>query len=263
MAFTYTKEKDMQEQTLKGKVALITGGSRGLGAATARAFAALGADVALTYVSSHDAAQALVQELQGLGVRALAIHNDQADTASAQPAVQQVLAHFGRLDILVNNAGVAVQGQTVDAADLRTQALDRQWQVNVMGPVAFTRAASQVMADGGRIVFIGSGFGTDVPFAGVADYAGTKAALIGFAKGVARDLGPRNITANVVQPGVMPTDMAKAALGDEVPDFLLDLHAIRRIATLEEVAGLVSFLVGPHGGYITGDVISVSGGSNI
>lgn len=159
--------------------------------------------------------------------------------------------------------GVAVQGQTVDAADLRAKALDHQWQVNVMGPVVFTRAASQVMEDGGCIVFIGSGLGTDVPFVGVADYAGSKAALVGYAKGVARDLGPHNITANVVQPGVMPTDMAKAVLGDGIPEALLDLHAIRRIATLEEVAGLVCFLVGPHGGYITGDVISVSGGRNI
>lgn len=253
----------MQEQTLKGKVALVTGGARGLGAATARALAALGADVAFTYVSSEAAAQALVLELQNMGVRALAIHNDQAETFLVPAVVQQVKAYFGRLDFLINNAGVAVQGQTVDAPDLRTKDLDQQWQVNVMGPVAFTRAASQVMEDGGRIVFIGSGFGSDVPFPGVADYAGSKAALIGYAKGVARDLGPRNITVNVVQPGVMPTDMSKAVLGDGVPDYLLDLHAIRRIATLEEVAGTVCFLLGQHAGYITGETISVSGGCNI
>ncbi|WP_200883059.1 SDR family NAD(P)-dependent oxidoreductase [Massilia sp. BSC265] len=126
-----------------------------------------------------------------------------------------------------------------------------------------TRAAAPRLADGGRIIFIGSLPGTTVPFQGAADYAGTKAALIGYAKGVARDLGPRNITANVVQPGVMPTDMSADVLGDEVPAALLDLHPVRRIATLEEVAGVICFLAGPHGGYTTGDVISVSGGLGI
>lgn len=251
------------QQTLKGKVALVTGGSRGLGAATAEALAEQGADVAISYVHSADKAQAVVDRLVSRGVRAIAIQSDQADTAAAKPLIDQVLAHFGQLDILVNNAAIAVQGKTVDSPELDTVNLDRQWQVNVMGSVAVTRAAAPRISDGGRIVFIGSLLGTTVPFAGAADYAGTKAALIGYAKGVARDLGGRNITANVVQPGVMPTDMASEVLGAGVPDALLDLHPIRRIATLEEVAGVVCFLAGPHGGYITGDVISVSGGLGI
>ncbi len=246
---------------LKGKVALVTGGSRGLGAATAEALADQGADVAISYVASAAKAEAVVEKLKAKGVRALAVRSDQADTAAAKPLVDQVLAHFGRLDILVNNAAIAVQGKTVDDPQLDTANLDRQWQVNVMGTVATTRAAAPVLADGGRIVFIGSLLGSVVPFAGAADYAGSKAALIGYAKGVARDLGGRNITSNVVQPGVMPTDMATEVLGDGVPAALLDLHPIRRIATLEEVAGLVCFLAGPHGGYISGEVISVAGGA--
>lgn len=251
----------MQTTPLKGKVVLVTGGSRGLGATTAQAFADLGADVAISYVASADKAQAVVESLQAKGVRALAIQSDQADTAAAKPLIDKVMAHFGQLDILVNNAAIAVQGKPVDAPDLDTVSLDRQWQVNVMGPVATTRAAAPVLSDGGRILFIGSLLGSRVPFAGAADYAGTKAALIGYAKGVARDLGGRNITANVIQPGVMPTDMAADVLGNGgIPEPLLALHPIRRIATLEEVAALACFLAGPHGGYITGEVISVAGG---
>lgn len=250
----------MQNNQLKGKVALVTGGSRGLGAATAAALAAQGADVAITYVSSSDKAEAVVDRLKAQGVRALAIRSDLADMAAAKPAIDQVLAHFGRLDILVNNGAIAFQGKGIDDPELDTAALDRVWQINVMGTVATTRAAAPVLSDGGRIIFIGSLLGTRVPFAGVADYAGTKAALIGYAKGVARDLGPRNITANVVQPGIMPTEMSVQALGPEVPAALLDAHPIRRIATVEEVSDLVVFLAGPSGGYISGDVISVAGG---
>lgn len=247
-------------EELKGKVALVTGGSRGLGAATAHALAAQGADVAISYVASEDKAQAVVAALREQGVRALAIRSDQADTAAARPLVDAVLAHFGRLDILVNNAAIAVQGQPVDAPDLDVANLDRQWQINVMGTIATTRAAAPVLADGGRVNFIGSLLGTRVPFAGAADYAGTKAALIGYAKGVARDLGGRSITSNVVQPGIMPTDMAAEVLGDSVPQAFIDMHPIRRIANLDEVAATVCFLAGPAGGYISGDVITVAGG---
>ncbi|MEK1900613.1 MAG: SDR family oxidoreductase [Rhizobium sp.] len=245
---------------LKGKVALVTGGSRGLGAATAEAFADKGAGVAISYVASAEKAEAVVEKLRARGVRALAIKSDQADMAAAKPLVDKVIAYFGKLDILVNNAAIAVQGKTVDNPDLDTVNLDRQWQINVMGAVATTRAAAPVLSDGGRIIFIGSLLGTHVPFAGAADYSGTKAAIVGYAKGVARDLGGRNITVNVVQPGVMPTDMSAEVLGDGVPDALMNLHTIRRIATLEEVSALICHLAGPHGGYMTGSVIDVAGG---
>ncbi|CAG2151644.1 SDR family NAD(P)-dependent oxidoreductase [Cupriavidus plantarum] len=249
--------------SLKGKVALVTGGSRGLGARIAETFANEGADVAITYVASADKAEAVADTLRAKGVRALAIRSDQADMAAASPLIDRVVAHFGRLDILVNNAAIAVQGKTVDDRDLDVPNLDRQWQINVMGTVSVTRAAAPVLSDGGRIVFIGSLLGTHVPFAGAADYAGSKAALIGYAKGVARDLGGRNITANVIQPGVMPTDMAADVLGDGVPEALMNLHPIRRIATLEEVAATACFLAGPHAGYITGEVINIAGGLGV
>ncbi|MBS7539512.1 SDR family NAD(P)-dependent oxidoreductase [Ancylobacter lacus] len=246
---------------LKGKVALVTGGSRGLGAATAAALADQGADVAISYVASADKAEAVVAALRAKGVRAHAFRSDQADTAAARPLIEQVVAHFGTLDILVNNAAIAVQGLTDDPA-LDTASLDRQWQINVLGAVATTRAAAPVLPEGGRIIFIGSGLGSRVPFAGVADYAGTKAAIVGYARGVQRDLGPRNITVSVVQPGIMPTDMAAAA-AEQLPPAIMDLHAIRRIATLEEVAAAVCFLAGPHAGYMAGAVLDVAGGFQV
>ena len=249
--------------SLAGKVALVTGGSRGLGAATALALAEQGADVAISYVASAEKAERIVEELKARGVRALAIRSDQGDMSSAKPLIEAVINHFGRLDVLINNAAIAVQGKAVDDLELDTVNLDRQWQVNVMGAVATTRAAAPVIADGGRIIFIGSLLGGHVPFPGVADYAGTKAAVVGYAKGVARDLGGRNITVNVIQPGVMPTDMMVQALGESVPDELMALHPIRRIATLEEVSAMVCFLAGPNGGYITGGVIDIAGGLGI
>lgn len=250
--------------SLKGKVALVTGGSRGLGAVIAEALADEGADVAITYVASQDKAEAVVAKLRAKGVRAFALRSDQADLTAAKPLVDAVVAEYGRLDILVNNAAVVAKGQQVDDPALDTATLDHQWQVNVMGAVATTRAAAPVLSEGGRIIFIGSRNGTLALIPGVADYAGTKAALIGYAKGVARDLGPRNITVNVVQPGAMPTDMMVEALGSTTaPDAFLDMHPIRRIATLEEVAALVNFLAGPNGGYITGGVIDVAGGIGI
>lgn len=252
------------QTSLKGRVALVTGGSRGLGAAIAQTLAEEGADVALSYVASAEKADAVVRKLEARGVRALAVRSDQADTSAARSLIDQVVAHFGKLDILVNNAAIVAKGQTVDDPALDTAALDRQWQVNVMGAVATTRAAAPVLSDGGRIVFIGSLNGTLALIPGVADYAGTKAAINGYAKGVARDLGGRNITVNVVQPGVMPTDMmAEVFGGTAVPDAFLDLHPIRRIATLEEVSALVCFLAGPNGGYMTGTVIDVAGGLGV
>lgn len=244
---------------LKGKVALVTGGSRGLGTAIAEALADQGADVAISYAASAAKAEAVVERLKAKGVRALAIQADQGDLATAGPLVDQVVAHFGKLDILVNNAAIAVQGRTVDDPALEAAEYDRQWQVNVMGVVALTRAASRKLSEGGRIIFIGSGLGSRVPFPGVADYSGTKAAIAGYAKGVQRDLGPRNITVNVVQPGIMLTDMGAAA-ASKLPDAVMDAHPIRRVATVEEVAAATVFLAGPDAGYIAGSIVDVSGG---
>ncbi len=250
------------QKELKGQVALVTGGSRGLGAAIAEALAEQGADVAISYVASADKAEAVVEKLKAKGTQAIAIRSDQANTSSAAALIDDVVSHFGRLDILVNNAAIAVQGKLVDDPSLDAEALDRQWHINVLGAVATTRAAARQLSDGGRIIFIGSAIASRVAFPGVADYAGTKAAIVGYAKGVGRDLGPRNITVNVVQPGIMPTDMA-AEVAHNVPETLMDLHPIRRIATLEEVAATVCFLAGPNAGYISGAVLDVAGGVQI
>jgi len=249
---------------LSGKVVLITGGSRGLGAATAEAFANHGADVAISYAASAEKAEAVVKKLKEKGVRAIAIKSDQADLSTAQPLIDRVIAEFGKLDILVNNAAIAIQGQMVDDPDLDGEKYNRNWQVNVLGTIANTRAAAPRLTDGGRIIFVGSALGSVVPFPGVADYAGTKWAIAGYAKGIARDLGPRNITVNIVQPGIMPTDMA-AEVSGELPDrdAILDMHPIRRIATLEEVAETICFLAGPHAGYINGQQLNVAGGIGI
>ncbi|MGP1667175.1 MAG: SDR family NAD(P)-dependent oxidoreductase, partial [Rhodanobacter sp.] len=143
-------------KALAGKVALVTGGSRGLGAAMAQELANQGADVAISYVASADKAELVAQNLRATGVRALAIRSDQALLTAAKPLIDAVMAHFGRLDVLVNNAAIAVHGRTVDDPELDTEALNRQWQINVLGTVATTRAAAARLSDGGRIIFIGS-----------------------------------------------------------------------------------------------------------
>lgn len=246
-------------KSLAGKVALITGGSRGLGAETAAVFADAGADVAISYINSDEKAAAVVAGLQAKGVRALAIKSDQGDPSTAESLVGKVVEHFGQLDILVNNAAVAWQGKKIDDPDIDNASMDRQWAINVAGPVATIRAASRVLPEGGRIISVGSGVASRAGFPGTADYAGTKAALIGYSKGVARDLGPRKITVNVVQAGIMATDMA-AASADTFPQSVIDMHALGRIATVREVAAGILFLATPDASYVTGAVIDVSGG---
>lgn len=246
-------------KVFEGKVVLITGGSRGLGAATAKAFAEQGADVAITFVSSVDKANAVVEQLQGLGVKALAIQSDQGDPTQAEGLIAKVVKHFGKIDVLVNNAAVAYQGKTLDDPEIDNEAMDRQWTINVAGVVANIRAAAKYLPEGGRIVSVGSGLGGRAGFPGTADYAATKAAVVGYSKGAARDLGARKITVNVVQAGVMATDMAAASAG-QLPPGLMDVHAIRRMAEVEEVAAGILFLAGPTASYITGSVLDVNGG---
>ena len=246
-------------RTLEGKVALVTGGSRGLGAATAAKLSELGADVVISYVSSPDKAAAVVASIEAKGGRALAVKSDQGDPSAAKPLVDAVLDRFGKLDILVNNAAIAVQGHRIDDPQADTAGLDRQWRVNVMGVIALTRAAAPKITDGGRIVFVGSGLGSRVAMPMVTDYSATKFAIRGYAYGAARDLGPRNITVNVVQPGVMLTDMGLAA-ADKLPPGLESTLAISRVASVEEVAAAIAYLSGPDAGYITGGVLDVSGG---
>src|ERR1700687_3660602 len=200
------RRRNPMTRSLTGKVALVAGGSRGIGAASARALADEGANVAISYVASADKAEAVVNELKAKGVQARAFKADQASTVEVDQLVKDVASHFGRLDILVNNAAVAVNG-AVDDPNSDTDAFDRQDAINVHGVITAIRAASKLMGEGGRIVTIGSANATPASFPGLADYAATKAAIVGYSKGAARDLGPRGITVNVLQPGSIDTDM--------------------------------------------------------
>lgn len=246
-------------QPLAGKVALVTGGSRGLGAATARALADAGADVAITYVGSADKAAAVVEELEGRGVRALALQNDQADSSRALQLINDVVTRLGGLDILVNNAAISLeQGRTVDDPDVDVAILDRMHATNYTGVIAIIRAAAKVLRDNGRIVNIGSGIGTRVGVPGLADYAATKAGLVGYTRGVARDLAPRGITVNMLQAGLMLTGMEPPS-----PDMLKGMVsslAIQRVSDPAETAAAIVFLASPAASYITGAVLDSNGG---
>ncbi|MBA4038439.1 MAG: oxidoreductase [Bradyrhizobium sp.] len=243
---------------LSGKVALVTGGSRGIGAASARALAAEGANVAISYVASPDKAEAVVAELKAKGVSARAYKADQASSVEVDRLVRNVARDFGRLDILVNNAGVAVSGAVGDA-NADTAALARQDAVNVHGVITAIRTAAQLIGEGGRIVTIGSGIATRASFPGLADYAATKAAIVGYSKGASRDLGPRGITVNVLQPGSIDTDMNPKDGGD-FAEAQRSQHALQRFGTAEEIAAGIVFLTSPQASFVTGTVLNVDGG---
>jgi 3-oxoacyl-[acyl-carrier protein] reductase len=244
-------------KTLTGKVALVTGGSRGIGAATARALADEGANVAISYAASADKAEALVGELEKKGVRAGAFKADQADAAQVAELVKAVAKRFGRLDILVNNAGVAVSG-AVDDPSADVAGFARQYAINVGGVAAAVRAAAKIMGEGGRIISVGSALADRVPFGGMADYSATKAAVATYTKGWARDLGKKGITVNAVQPGPINTEM-NPDQGD-VAATLKAITALGRYGKAEEVAAAIVFLASPAAAYITGTTLDVDGG---
>src|SRR4051812_2358735 len=251
--FLIAKEQFMSQ--LNGKVALVTGGSRGIGAATAKRLAKDGADVAITYVSSPDKANAVVAEIKAAGVRGIAIQADSADTKAVSAAVNKTVADLGRLDILVNNAGIFVPGAFEEAS---TADLDRIWNVNVRAPIVATQTAVKHMKDGGRIITIGSCLGERVAGPGVTIYSMTKGAVANLARGLARELGPRGITVNVVEPGPIDTDMNPAE-GEGAAD-QARMTALGRYGTGEDIAAMVAHLAGEGGRFVTGASFLVDGG---
>ena len=240
---------------LAGKTALVTGGSRGIGAAIAKALARDGADVAITYVSAEDKAQAVADDIRALGRRAVAIRADSADMAAVEAAVERASAELGRLDILVNNAGIAQMGPL---QDVTLEDLDRTLSIHVRASFVASQTAARHMGEGGRIVNIGSCLAERVAGPEMTLYAMSKAALIGLSKGLAFDLGPRGITANVVQPGPTDTDMNPA--DGEHAQLQREKLALGHYGSADDIAATVVHLAGPGGRFITGASIAVDGG---
>ncbi|MFD6916999.1 3-oxoacyl-ACP reductase family protein [Streptomyces virginiae] len=236
-------------------VALVTGGSRGIGAAVALRLAEDGVDVAITYVSDARAAAEVVGKVEALGRRALAVRADVGDPAAAGAVVERVVAEFGRLDVLVNNAGVGVLGPLTEPAGAD---VDRVLAVNVRGVFLTTQAAAAHLGSGGRIITIGSCMTQRVPGPGGTLYAMSKSALIGLTKALARELGGRGITANIVHPGPVDTDMNPADGPYAGPQAAMT--ALGRFGAPREVAALVSFLAGEEAAYVTGAEFAVDGG---
>jgi NAD(P)-dependent dehydrogenase (short-subunit alcohol dehydrogenase family) len=240
---------------LVGKVALVTGGSRGIGAAIARRLAHDGATVALTYVSATDKAQEVAARIEADGGRVLVIKADSADPFAATGAVEQTVRDLGRIDILVNNAGIFAGGPL---EELTVDQVDRILAIDVRAVFLASQAAARHMTAGGRIINIGSALAERVPVSGLTLYAMCKAALTGLTKGLARDLAPRGITATVVQPGIIDTDMNP----EDGPgaDVLRNVTALGRYGTVDDVAATVAHLAGDGGRYLTGTAITIDGG---
>ncbi|MER8230935.1 SDR family NAD(P)-dependent oxidoreductase [Streptomyces sp. NPDC101490] len=241
--------------TMNGTAVLVTGGSRGIGAATAVRLAREGADVAFTYVRDETGAKEVAARIEAAGRRALPLRADAADAGDAAGAVHWAVDALGRLDVLVNNAGVGVLGplESLSLADV-----DRVLAVNVRAVFLASQAAAAHLPEGGRIVTVGSCMALRVPGPGGTLYAMSKAALTGLTKALARDLGGRGITANLVHPGPVDTDMNPA--DGPYADGQRALTALGRFGTPEEVAAMVAFLAGPEGRYVTGAEFSVDGG---
>ncbi len=244
-------------KALEGKIALVTGGSRGIGAAIAKRLAADGANVAITYTKGADAAAAVVKDIERAGGKAIAIQADAADADAGTAAVEKTVARFGGLDVLVNNAGTAIPKSFEETT---LEELDRLIDINLRGTLVATQAALKHMKTGGRIIMIGSSVGERVMVPGLVPYSATKGAVKMFTQGLSREVGSRGITVNNVQPGPIDTDLNPAAGDWAVPQKAAT--ALDRYGHVDEVAALVAFVAGPEASYITGANLTVDGGTN-
>ncbi|MEU5614296.1 SDR family NAD(P)-dependent oxidoreductase [Streptomyces sparsogenes] len=240
---------------LTGKVALVTGGSRGIGAAISKRLADAGAAVSLTYLQAADQAREITKQIEADGGRAVVIQADLTHPTASAEAVEQTVRELGRIDILVNNAGFLTYGPL---AEVTAAELDRVLAVDIRSVFLAAQAAARHMTDGGRIISIGSCFNGRVPGSNFVLQATAKAALIGLTKGLARELGPLGITATLVDPGPIDTDMNPA--DGETADFQRSLTALGRYGEAEDIAAAVAYLAGPGGRYVTGTALAVDGG---
>ena len=240
---------------LAGKVALVTGGSRGIGAAIAKRLAADGANVAITYTSGQEKADEVVRTIEATGGRAIALKADSANVDAVKRAVAETVRILGRLDVLVNNAGIATFGP-LDQFSLED--FDRLVAINIRGVFVAAQEAARNMTEGGRIINIGSVNAERMPFAGGAVYAMSKAAVAGLTRGLARDLGSRGITVNNVQPGPVETDLNPAT--GPFAESLKSLMAVARYGQGDEIAGMVAYLASPEAAFVTGASLTIDGG---
>jgi len=249
--------KGKSKMTLTGKRALVTGASRGIGAAIAKALAAEGADVAITYEKSADRAAEVVAAIKAKGSKAVAIQADSADVAAVQASVEKTVAELGGLDILVNNAGILRLGEL---KDISLADIDALLDVNVRAQIVASKAALPHLGQGGRIITIGSYFADRAPASVLSVYAATKSALTAFTRALARELGPKAVTVNIVQPGSIDTDMnpAHGPFGDTLRQFM----ALGHYGEPEDIADAVAFLASAKAKYITGSTLTVDGGAN-
>src|ERR1700722_13749177 len=242
---------------LANKVALVTGGSRGIGAAIAKRLGADGASVAITYAHDSTAAAAVVKAIEGAGGKAIAIQADAADAKAVTGAVEKAVATFGPLDVLVNNAGTAIPKPFEETT---LEEINRVIDINIRGVFVTTQAALKNMNDGGRIIMIGSAVGERVLTPGLVPYSATKGAVKIFSQALSREVGSRGITVNNVQPGPIDTDLNPAAGEWAAPQKAVT--ALNRYGHVDEVAALVAFVAGPESSYITGANLTVDGGMN-
>jgi 3-oxoacyl-[acyl-carrier protein] reductase len=249
--------RSTNEKPLEGKVALVTGGSRGIGAAIAKRLARDGASVALTYSKGANAASSVIKEIERGGGKAVAIPADAADADAVRNAVEKTVATFDRIDVLVNNAGTAIP-KPFDEATL--EEMDRVIDINIRGVLVATQAALKHMKKGGRIIMIGSSVGERVVVPGLVPYSATKGAVKMFSQALAREIGSRGITVNNVQPGPIDTELNPAAGEWAVPQKAAT--SLGRYGKVDEIAAMVAFVAGPESSYITGANLTVDGGMN-